>query len=92
VAELQVHLSDSTREYAGAQVASGRFPTMNDYLGALVSADEQAQRVITAFSDNPELASLLEEGLASEHGRRWSPIVLNELKQQILDQAARKST
>ena len=88
MADLQINLPDSISEFAEAQVASGRFPTINDYLGALLSADEQAQRAIGQFSENPQLATLLEEGLESAPGRRWSPAVLRELKQQVLDRAA----
>jgi Arc/MetJ-type ribon-helix-helix transcriptional regulator len=92
MAELQVNLPDSISEYADAQVASGRFPAIHDYLGALVSADEQAQRVIAQLSEDPKLAALLEEGLESAQGRGWSAAVMGELKQQVLDRAARSST
>jgi Arc/MetJ-type ribon-helix-helix transcriptional regulator len=78
MAELQINLPDPISECADAQVACGRFPTIHDYLGALVSADEQAQRAIGQLSENPQLAALLEEGLESAHGRRWSAGVLRE--------------
>lgn len=87
MAELQINLPDSISEYADAQVASGRFPSVHDYLGALVRADEQAQREIAQLHDNPQLAALLDEGLQSAPGRRWSPAVLQELKQQVLERA-----
>lgn len=91
MAELQINLPDSISEFADAQVASGRFPSIHDYLGALVTADEQAQQTIVKLSDNPQLAVLLEEGLASGRGRPWSPDVLAELKRQVHDRAAGKS-
>jgi Arc/MetJ-type ribon-helix-helix transcriptional regulator len=68
--ELQIQLPDPIGEFAGAQVASGRFSTMSDYLGALVSADEQAQRMIGRLSENQELEALLHEGLNSDPGRQ----------------------
>ncbi len=85
MAELHLNLPDSISQYADAQVASGRFPTIHDYVGSLVRADEQAQRAIDELSDNPQLAALLEESLQSDPGRRWSPAVLGELKQQVRD-------
>ena len=85
MAEFQINLPDSVSEYAGAQVATGRFVSVDDYLGALVTADEQFQKTIAALDEHPRLAALLEEGLASEEGRRWSGAVLGELKQQVLD-------
>lgn len=92
MAELQINLPDSVSNFVDAQVASGRFPTIHDYLGALVSADEQAQRAINQLSENPQLAALLEEGLESPPGRPWSAGVLAELKQSVLDRAAGNST
>jgi Arc/MetJ-type ribon-helix-helix transcriptional regulator len=91
MAELQINLPDSISEFADAQVASGRFPSIHDYLGALVSADEKAQQTIAQLSENPQLAKLLEEGLQSEPGRHWSPTVLQELKQQVIDRATGNS-
>jgi Arc/MetJ-type ribon-helix-helix transcriptional regulator len=91
MAELQINLPDPISAYAGAQVASGRFPTIHDYLGALVSADQQEQAAIRQLSDNPRLAALLEEGLASAEGRAWTPAVFQELKQQVFDRAAGNS-
>jgi Arc/MetJ-type ribon-helix-helix transcriptional regulator len=87
MAELQINLPDPVSEYADAQVASGRFPSVQDYLGALVTADEQAQKTISKLSENPQLAALLEEGMSSAPGRRWSPDVLDQLKRQVLDRA-----
>jgi putative addiction module CopG family antidote len=84
---MQVNLPDPISEFADAQVASGRFQSVQDYLGALVTADEQAQQAIARFNDNPQLAALLEEGMASAPGRPWSSDVLDELKRQVLDRA-----
>jgi Arc/MetJ-type ribon-helix-helix transcriptional regulator len=92
MAELQINLPESITQYADAQVASGRFPTIDDYLGALVTADEQAQKVIGQLNENPQLAVLLDEGLKSAPGRRWSSAVWQELKQQVFDRAAGNST
>jgi antitoxin ParD1/3/4 len=92
MADLQISLPDSIRQYVDAQVASGRFPTVHDYLGALVQADEQTQRAAEQFSENSQLATLLEEGLASAPGRSWSATVLQELKQSVVDRAAGKDS
>ena len=92
MAELQINLRDPVSAFVDAQVTSGRFPTIHDYLGALVSADEQTQKTIGQLSDNPQLAALLEEGLESAQGRPWSAAVLQELKQQVLDRATGNGT
>jgi Arc/MetJ-type ribon-helix-helix transcriptional regulator len=92
MADLQINLPDPLSDYAGAQITSGRFPNINEYLGALVTADEQAQRAIEQLHENPQLAALLQDGLDSGHGRYWSPSVLRELKQQVLDRAAGNGT
>lgn len=91
MAELQINLPDPVSAFADAQVTSGRFPTIHEYLGALVSADEQSQRMIGQLNENPQLALLLAEGLESAPGRRWSSGVLQELKQQVRDYAAGNS-
>ena len=85
MAELQINLPDSISQYADAQVASGRFTTIHEYVGALVSADEQAQQALERLSQNPQFARLLEEGLKSGEGRHWSAAVFRELKQQVLE-------
>jgi putative addiction module CopG family antidote len=87
MAEMQINLPDPISKFADAQVASGRFPSVQEYLGALVTADEQAQQTIARLNDNSQLAALLEEGMASGPGRHWSPDVLDELKRQVLDRA-----
>jgi Arc/MetJ-type ribon-helix-helix transcriptional regulator len=91
MAEIQINLPDPVSAFADAQVTSGRFPTIHDYVGALVSADEQAQKTINMLTENPQLAVFLEEGLQSPPGRLWSATVLQELKQQVLDRAAGNS-
>lgn len=90
--QLQVTLPDSIGEFAGAQVAAGRFSSVSDYLGALVTADAQAQRAVEALSENPQLVALLEEGLNGGEGRQWSSAILHEMKQQILDRASENQT
>jgi putative addiction module CopG family antidote len=81
--ELQVSLPESLSEYAAAQVSSGRFSSVDDYLEALVRADAQAQRAAAQLRENPQVAALLAEGLNCDSGRRWSPAVLDELKHQV---------
>jgi putative addiction module CopG family antidote len=88
MSEMQVNLPESISEFAGAQVAAGRFSSVSEYLGALVTADEQAQKAVERLAENPQLAALLEEGLNSGAGRRWSSAVLGELKQQVLDRVS----
>jgi putative addiction module CopG family antidote len=92
MSEIQVNLPDSIGEFAGAQVAAGRFSSVSEYLGALVTADEQAQKAVEGLAENPQLAALLEEGLNGGEGRRWSIDVLREMKQQVLDRASENQT
>jgi putative addiction module CopG family antidote len=87
--QVQIQLPDAIGEFAGAQVSSGRFSSVSDYVQALVVADEAVQRTTERLSENQDLAALLEDGLASGEGRPWTPNVLGELKQQVLDRAAR---
>jgi Arc/MetJ-type ribon-helix-helix transcriptional regulator len=88
MSELQINLPDAISQYADAQVAAGRFSSIHDYMGALVVADEQAQRTVADLAEHPRLAALLAEGLASGPGRRWSPAVLRELRDQALGRPA----
>ncbi len=90
MADLQINLPDATSEFASAQIAAGRFGSVSDYVGALVSADEQMQQAAAKLGQNPQLEALLEQGLRSVAGRSWSLLVLSELKQQVLDRAAGK--
>jgi Arc/MetJ-type ribon-helix-helix transcriptional regulator len=92
MAEVQINLPDSIGQFASAQVASGRFPTIHEYVVALVSADVQAQHTLDKLSANAQLAAFLEEGLRSPEGRCWSPTVLQELKQQVFNRTAGNDT
>lgn len=85
--ELQVSLPEPLGEYTVAQVSSGRFRSVDDFVEALVRADQQAQQAAAELRGDPQLAALLEEGLKGGEGRRWSPAVLAELKQQVQDRA-----
>jgi Arc/MetJ-type ribon-helix-helix transcriptional regulator len=90
--EIQINMPADLEQFAHSQVASGRFASINDYVVSLVSADEETQEVLEKLTDNPELAALLEHGLNSGEGRHWSPAVLQQLKQQVLDRAAEQQT
>jgi Arc/MetJ-type ribon-helix-helix transcriptional regulator len=68
--DLHIQLPEPIHSFAGAQVSSGRFQSMSDYVGALVSADEKSQQAIRGLNDNPKLAGLLDKGLSGDAGRR----------------------
>ncbi|QEG35569.1 ribbon-helix-helix domain-containing protein [Bythopirellula goksoeyrii] len=91
MSEFQINLPDAIGEYVGAQIAAGRFASPDQYVQALVAADQQHQKITREISDDPHVASLLEEGLASEPGRHWSPEVLAELKQKVTVQTMGKN-
>jgi putative addiction module CopG family antidote len=90
--EIQINMPAHIEQFARSQVASGRFSSINEYVVSLVSADEETQEVLEKLTDNSELASLLKQGLNSREDRRWSPSVLPQLKQQVLDRAAEQQT
>ena len=85
MSDMSISLAGSASEFAEAQVSSGRFSTISEYLSALVKADEQTQAVVAKLNADQKLAQLLREGLDSGVGRSWSPSILEELKQQTLD-------
>ncbi len=88
--QIQISLPDSVTEFAGAQVKSGRFSSVNDYLVALVEADQFSQENLDRISQSPKLEKLLEEGIQSGPGGEWNSDVLAKLKQQVFDRAAGK--
>jgi putative addiction module CopG family antidote len=88
MSEIQLALPDAVMEFAGAQVASGRFSSVSDYVSALVQADQFSQEEIESIWNNPKLEKLLEEGIQSGPRREWNSEELARLKQQVLDRAA----
>lgn len=90
MSETSINLPDALCHYAVTQVAAGRFSTIQDFVVALVSADERSQQVVEKLSNHSALVAMLEEGLQSADGRQWSPAVLHELKQEVLDRTAGK--
>lgn len=84
MSEIQLPLPDAVMEFAGAQVASGRFSSVSDYVSALVKADQFTQDELTAIWKSPKLEKLLQEGIQSGPGREWNSQELASLKQQVL--------
>lgn len=88
MSEIQLALPDAVMEFAGAQVASGRFSSVSDYVSALVKADQFSQEELESIWKNPKLEKLLEEGIQSGPRREWNSQELARLKQQVLDRAS----
>jgi putative addiction module CopG family antidote len=88
MSQIQMNLPEQITEYVGAQVASGRFPSVEEYLGALVQADQITQEMLSSLNGNPKLEQLLEEGLNSGSAGEWNAEALAKLKQQVFDRAA----
>ena len=89
--EIQVHFPEPLRDFIQGQISAGRYSSVSDYLGDLVQADRDERAVLEQLRDHGELASRLDEGLSSGEGRRWSPAVLRDLRQQVLDRPDRGS-
>jgi putative addiction module CopG family antidote len=83
--EIQVHLPEPLGDFIQGQLSAGRYASVSDYLGDLVPADREQQAVLEQLQDHAELASRLQESLNGGEGRRWSPAVLQDLRQQVLD-------
>jgi putative addiction module CopG family antidote len=88
MSQFQMNLPDAVVEFAGAQVASGRFSSVSDYVIALVQADQFSQDELESIWKSPKLEKLLEEGIQSGPRREWNSQELARLKQQVLDRAA----
>ncbi len=82
--EIQLALPDSLHDFIQSQISTGPYEDSTNYLRELVEADKQQQTVLQ-LTDHPQLESCLQEGLDSDTGRPWTPAVLNELKQQVID-------
>jgi antitoxin ParD1/3/4 len=85
MAEIQVHLPEPLSDFVQGQISAGRYASVSDYFGDLVQADREQQVVLEQLQDHAELVSLLQESLNGGEGRRWSPAVLQELRQQVFD-------
>jgi antitoxin ParD1/3/4 len=83
----QVQLPAPLSEYVQSQVAAGRYGSAEEFVSALVRADQEEQRILAQLENNPRLERLLEEGLESGPGRIWNSDVLEEHKQRILARA-----
>jgi putative addiction module CopG family antidote len=92
MSQIQMNLPDQITEFVGAQIASGRYSSVEDYVSALVTEDRETQELISSLSSNPRLPALLEEGINSGPGRIWNAEYLAELKQQVYDRAAQKGS
>lgn len=86
MATTQIQLPAELGEFAATQVADGRFSSVDEYVRALVMADQKQQQILDILGQSTQLAELLEAGLASGPGRTWSPSLLNEIKQQVAGQ------
>ena len=87
MAEIQVDLPEPLTSYVHSQIAAGRYPNVTDYLSDLVRADRRQQDLLDQLNEHPELSEALDRGLQSGEGRRWTPAILNELRNQVLDRA-----
>ena len=83
--EIQVQLPESVNEYVQAQIAMGRYASASDFVRDLLRADQQQQHLVAQLEENDVLARQLESGMSSGEGRRWTPEVLDELRQQVID-------
>jgi Arc/MetJ-type ribon-helix-helix transcriptional regulator len=88
MSQTNIQLSADITAFAGLQVTGGRFPSVSDYIHALVAADQKTQEVLRFLNGSPKLEALLEAGLASGKGRTWSPDVLREIKQKVVRSVA----
>jgi putative addiction module CopG family antidote len=70
--EIHLTLPEAVMEFAGAQVSSGRFSSVSDYVSALVQADQLSQEELDSIWNSPKLVKLLEEGIQSGPGREWN--------------------
>lgn len=89
MSEIHLSLPDSAVAFAGEQVASGRFSSVDDYFLALVHADQISQEDLDSIWKSPKLEKLLEEGVQSGSAREWDSHELDRLKQQLVERSAR---
>jgi Arc/MetJ-type ribon-helix-helix transcriptional regulator len=61
MSDIEFTLPDMIAKFADAQIRSGRFSTINDYLEALVLADQQTQKFIESLSGKPPAPAFLTE-------------------------------
>lgn len=88
MSDIHITLPDAVLQFAGAQVASGRFSSVSDYVSALVQADQFSHEELDSIWNSPKLEKLLETGIQSGASREWNSQELARLKQQVLDRAA----
>ena len=88
MSQIRITLPDAILEFAGAQVASGKFASVSDYVSTLVQADQLSRDELESIWNSPKLEKLLEEGIQSGPRQEWNSQELAKLKQQVLDQAA----
>jgi putative addiction module CopG family antidote len=85
--QMPVDFPEPLTSFIHSQISTGRYPNVSDYVSDLVRADQRQQQFIDQLSENEELSKKLEEGFNSGEGRRWTPAVLTELRNQVLDRA-----
>jgi putative addiction module CopG family antidote len=89
--EFQLQFPQPLGDYIQDQIVSGRYPGVSEYLRDLVRADQQQQHIVEQLHDNEHLAKYIDEGLSSSKGRQWTPAVLQELRQQVLNRSQKES-
>ncbi len=87
MSEVPLDLPEPLTSYIHLQIATGRYSNVSDYFSDLVRADQQLQQFLDQLGENAELSKKLDDGLNSGEGRRWTPAVLNELRNQVLDRS-----
>lgn len=79
---ISIALPDALRQYVDQRVRSGLYGDTSDYLGELIRRDQDEQA-------KKRLRELIEESLSSGAGRELTPQVVELLRSQAFDDAAR---
>ena len=62
---LKISLPDPLGDYVHAQIDDGRSATVEEYVRTLIQADREEQERIGRLANDPDVALLVQEGLAS---------------------------
>jgi putative addiction module CopG family antidote len=87
MAEIQLDFPEPLTSYVHSQIATGRYQSVTEYLSDLVRADWRLQELLEQLKDHADLSEELDRGLRSGEGRHWTPAVLDELRNQVIDRA-----
>lgn len=89
--DVQIQLPQHLADFVMAQIATGHYSSVGDYVAELIEADMNESSITERLENNPKLEKLLEEAVNSGPGRLVDSTFFDELKAKLIERNSDKS-